>query len=182
MVTTYHPEMMANGIKRGEIYYISRSVSNPPVGSEQIPGRPGVIVSNDTFNRASSTVQVVYLTTRIKAELESHVDIESAAKPSTALCEQLYTVDKGRVGSYVGKCTDEEMEGIDKAIIYALGLPVHGAEDTDDDDDEYSDADVVAEMTRLRVERDTYKAVYSDLLKSFTAVATPSAVGAVGHR
>ena len=46
--------------RRGDIYYIE--TGGVCVGSEQKPGRPGVIVSNDLGNKHSSNVEVVYLT------------------------------------------------------------------------------------------------------------------------
>ena len=49
--------------KRGEIYYIESSFAT--TGSEQRPGRPAVIVSNDKNNEHSTTAEVVYLTTQI---------------------------------------------------------------------------------------------------------------------
>lgn len=50
--------------RRGDIYYIE--TGGVCVGSEQKPGRPGVIVSNDLGNKHSSNVEVVYLTSQSK--------------------------------------------------------------------------------------------------------------------
>lgn len=78
------------GVKRGEIFYIERSYGQ--TGSEQVDGRPAIIVSNDENNRYSGTVEVVYLTTQPKNDLPTHVEIRSSKKPSTALCEQVNSV------------------------------------------------------------------------------------------
>ena len=39
-------------------------------------GRPAVIVSNDKNNAKSNTVEVVYMTTKPKTDLPTHVYIE----------------------------------------------------------------------------------------------------------
>ena len=105
---------------RGEIYFILPEGNE--VGSEQRSNRPGIIVSSDTNNKFSTTVQVVYLTTKEKKPLATHVHIETAKLPSTALCEQIFTVDKLRMDSYVGKLTPKEMEEVERGVMIALGL------------------------------------------------------------
>ena len=90
-------------ILRGEIYYIYDG--NNAHGCEQQGGRPGIVVSNNINNRHSTTVEVVYCTTRQKRELPTHVMISSLRRPSTALCEQVTTVSVSRLGRYVGRCT-----------------------------------------------------------------------------
>ena len=69
---------------RGDIYYVNHTKS---VGSEQRSGRPAVIVSNDTNNKNSRVVEVVYLTTRHKPNMLTHVGIHSTGVESTALCQ-----------------------------------------------------------------------------------------------
>lgn len=81
-------------MKRGDIYFV---VGGAAVGSEQTANRPAVIVSNDIGNRFAPIVEVVYLTTRKKVSLPTHVFIGSAPKPSVALCEQIVTVSKSRL-------------------------------------------------------------------------------------
>ena len=73
-------------MKRGEIYYIESTYRE--TGSEQRGGRPAVIVSNDKNNENSEVVEVVYMTTKPKNDLPTHVFIRSALSPSTVLCEQ----------------------------------------------------------------------------------------------
>lgn len=107
-------------MKRGEIYYIAPS---PAVtGSEQVGGRPGIIVSNDIGNKHSAVVEVVYTTTQIKRPLPTHVEITSTPRKSLALCEQIITVAKQRVGEYVGKLSEKEMELVNRALAISLGL------------------------------------------------------------
>lgn len=108
--------------KRGEIYYIENSKTYQSTGSEQKAERPGIIISNNTNNENSTVVQVVFLTTQPKTELPTHVQINSSARVSTALCEQIFTISVDRVTNYMGECTPEEMAKIEKAIKISLGI------------------------------------------------------------
>lgn len=106
--------------RRGDIFYI---IGENAVGSEYTATyRPAIIVSNDLCNRYSSTVEIVYLTTRIKKTLPTHVPIYSSPRISTALCEQITTVAKERIENYVGHTTVDEMEQINIACAASLGM------------------------------------------------------------
>lgn len=107
-------------IFRGEIYYVYPS--GVGVGSEQSAGRPAIVVSNDKANQYSPVIEMVYLTTQPKNSLPTHVDITSAERPSIALCEQIHSVSKNRVGGFIAKCTDKEMALIDGALCVSLGI------------------------------------------------------------
>lgn len=95
-------------------------------GSEQSADRPAVIVSNDLGNRHAPIVELVYLTTRKKASLPTHVYIGSAEKPSIALCEQIVTVCKSRLQRHIGSVTAEEMQNIEQALTKSLGIQKAG--------------------------------------------------------
>lgn len=107
-------------IFRGEIYYVYPSGGG--VGSEQSAGRPAIVVSNDKANQHSPVIEMVYLTTQPKNSLPTHVDITSAERPSIALCEQVHSVSKSRLGGFIAKCTDGEMAMIDGALCVSLGI------------------------------------------------------------
>ena len=107
-------------IFRGEIYYVYPSGGG--VGSEQSAGRPAIVVSNDKANKYSPVIEMVYLTTQPKNSLPTHVDIVSATSPSIALCEQVHSVSKSRLGAFIAKCTDGEMAMIDGALCVSLGI------------------------------------------------------------
>lgn len=106
-------------IKRGDIFYIQDGYST---GSEQRAGRPAVVVSSEKGVKTSPVVSIVYLTTEPKPDMMVHVDINSANKPSIALCEQVYTVSKTRIGDYMSHVTPAEMAAIEKGIAEALGI------------------------------------------------------------
>lgn len=105
---------------RGEIYYVEGN--NDVVGSEQQGDRPAIIVSNNTGNSYSRIKEVVFLTTKPKRILPTHVTINSSAQYSTAICEQITTVSDKRIKQYIGKCTDAEMKDIDTAIMVSLAI------------------------------------------------------------
>lgn len=80
------------------------------------------MVSNNKNNENSNVVEVVYMTTQPKTNLPTHVRIRSTGRISTVLCEQVYSVSTERVGTYIGECTDKEMENIDIALMISLQL------------------------------------------------------------
>lgn len=158
---------MRYGIKRGDIYYVSRT---PVVGHEQFAGRPAVVVSNGICNQHADTVEVVYLTTQPKAALPTHVAIRSAKLPSTALCEQITTVSTMRLGDYYGSCTKEEMDAIDDALLISLGLKRQPAA-------QHSVAppmpqgETAKSVAAVIAERDVYRAMYESLLAKVVRTA-----------
>lgn len=107
-------------IKRGDIWYIESGYIT--VGSEQRPGRPAIVVSNDRNNEYSSTLEVVYLTTQPKHDLPTHVTIRSINRESIALCEQITSVAVERFGDYCGRVTEQEMSRIETAMQISLAL------------------------------------------------------------
>lgn len=113
--------------QRGDIYYIKKFVKG--VGSEQNAGRPGIIVSNDKLNKTSPVVEVVYLTTKKKPNIPTHVEITSSGAHSTALCEQITTVSVKRIEKWCGRCSESEMAEINKALCYSVQLPIRETPD-----------------------------------------------------
>lgn len=107
-------------IHRGDIFWIRQDYG--AIGSEQKKNRPAIIVSNDKNNTYSETVEIVYLTTAEKKPMPTHVAIETMGKQSTALCEAIYTIDKGRLENYYCTLTTEEMKLVDQAVLVSLGL------------------------------------------------------------
>lgn len=171
---------MENDIYRGDIFYIDYGQYT---GSEQRAGRPGIIVSNDMNNAHSATVEVVYLTTQPKEDLPTHVLIRATNKVSTALCEQITTVSKERVGKYLTSCTEVEMQAIDRAIMVSLQIdypeensrsehtspqPVEKSESKKEE----SPVVELADLSRIVAERDIYKDLYERLLMQLTGVRT----------
>jgi mRNA interferase MazF len=109
-------------IKRGEIYYANL---DPVVGSEQGGTRPCLVVQNAVGNLHSPTVIVTPLTKTIKkTDLPTHVLLSQACgleADSLALAEQIRTLDKSRLGDYIGRV---DMTAIDIALAISIGLEV----------------------------------------------------------
>ena len=106
-------------VLKGDIFYIQKG--GRVTGSEQYPERPAVVVSNNVGNEHSGIVEVVYLTSQPKKDLPTHAKVVCSV-PSVALCEQINTVSKERLGSYIRTCTEKEMADIDAALKISLGL------------------------------------------------------------
>jgi len=106
-------------IQRGEVYFIKYYDT---VGSEQHGNRPAIIVSNNRCNDHSPVVEVVYLSTRIKNNLPTHVEINSTPNKSVALCEQIHSIDISRIENYMCTLSDKEMWAVDRALLISVGL------------------------------------------------------------
>lgn len=144
-------------IKRGDIFYVGGGFAT---GSEQRAGRPAIVVSNDRNNEHSPTVEMVYLTTRPKRDLPTHVPIHSLSRDSIAICEQITTVAVERIGALHGHVTDEEMAGLEEAMLISLDLsgmlPAASAGQTD--------ADLVARAVEAETRCATLQQMYDSLL------------------
>lgn len=79
-------------------------------------------MSRDDHNEAAETVQVVYCSASQHQELPEHVGIRSTPRPSAAMCEHIYTVDKSRLGNFVGHLTPQELQRLDIGIMVALDI------------------------------------------------------------
>lgn len=114
---------MNNVIKRGDVFYVKSEPLSSSQGSEIWSDRPAVIVSNNKNNEHSPAVMIVYLTTAQKhAQLPTHVQVNSCGKIATALCEQVHTIDKSRLSSYMCTLHFAEMKEISSAIALGLGI------------------------------------------------------------
>lgn len=171
-------------IKRGDIVYVEIPYAT---GHEMMKDRPAVVVSNNAMNFTSPVVSVVYLTGSKPAGGPFHVEVWGAASArhgsSTALCEHIYTVDKDRLGKIMGACSAEEMAAIDDGILMSMALgdgkyskdrlqrlspaPEAQVEDKYDIDADLLRADLraaEAKLTASKVELETYKRLYGELL------------------
>lgn len=162
----------ANAIMRGEIYWVD--IPNA-IGHELMKDRPAIIVSCDELNGNSPVVQVVYCSASPKKELPEHITIRSTEQISTALCENVYTVDKSRVGRYVGRCTKREMEQVDIGLLSGLGLaqyglarPAEAPEPAEPVREVMEDGVAPMALIIAQTERDTYKRMYESLLARMT--------------
>ena len=110
--------MTEKQIKRGDIYWYEYDGAYM---SEQGGMRPCVIVSNDKANEHSPIITAVPLTSARKKHLPTHALLR-IGKVSVALCEQIYSISKDRIGDYIATCTEKEMRWIDQCLQIQLGL------------------------------------------------------------
>ena len=112
---------MLTEIKRGQIYMADL---NPVIGSEQGGIRPVVIIQNDRGNYFSPTVIVAEITGQVKKELPTHTKIKTTGLPkeSTALLEQIRTVDKTRLLEKIEEVSVDEMNRITEALRVSIDV------------------------------------------------------------
>ena len=154
-------------IVRGEVYYV---MYNEAVGSEMGVGRPGIVVSSDMVN-AGDLVTVVYTTTTRKT-LPYTPSIISTSKPSWALCNQLVTVSRIRLGSKMCTLTEQEMERVDRGIRLCLDLIDEPAADPDSETEELNKriAGLEEEILAKKVEIAMMEKMYDKALEMLAGV------------
>lgn len=111
-------------IKRGDIYYANLY---PVIGSEQGGVRPVLIIQNNAGNHFSPTVIAAAISSRQrKHTLPTHVALRGQEYGlrgwSMVLLEQIRTIDRSRLLSYIGKLDPERMEAVDEALTVSVGL------------------------------------------------------------
>ena len=110
--------------KRGEIYMAD--LGEDRVGSVQRGVRPVIIVQNDVGNQAGPTLIVVPLTTQIKKEwMPVHVVLpERVGLPeiSMALCEQIVTIEKSQIVSYLAVLDARSLANVQFALMISLAF------------------------------------------------------------
>lgn len=109
-------------ISRGSIFYADLSGGS---GSEQDGIRPVLIIQNDTGNKYSPTVIAAAITSKEKrSDLPTHVNLSvkfGLRESSIVMLEQIRTLDKSRLGRYVGSIDDKTMQSVEKALAISLG-------------------------------------------------------------
>lgn len=86
----------------------------PTNGHVQGGMRPVIIIQNDVGNKHSPTVQVIPLTSRRKKPLPVHTTLTGCGltKPSVVLTEQLQTINKSQLISFMGEVGNAKMQEI----------------------------------------------------------------------
>ena len=97
------------------------------IGSEQEGYRPVVIIQNNVGNKHSPTVIIASITSKrdAKAKLPTHYRIgaeDGLEMPSLVLLEQLRTIDKRRLSSFIGHLSEKHIQGINHALAVSVGL------------------------------------------------------------
>ena len=110
-------------IHRGDIFFV-----NLPEDNDSVQGgyRPCVVVQNDKGNNYSPNVILAPLTTRTKKKIPTHVLVRAGQgglkRDSTVLAENIMTISKSDLGSYVGRLDGGLLDKISYAIAISLGI------------------------------------------------------------
>ena len=115
---------MQQTYSRGDMYYANLGKG---VGSEQEGYRPVVIIQNNVGNRFSPTVIIAAISSKVgvKPRLPTHYFIDSEdglELPSIILMEQLRTIDKHRLGKYIGHLKPHHIDGMNRALAVSIHL------------------------------------------------------------
>lgn len=111
-------------IKQGDILYAD--LGNV-LGCEQGGVRPVVIAQNDIGNKYSPTTIVIPITSKVKNNIPTHVDlhkdeIAGLDADSTVLCEQLRTIDKKRLKNKIAHLNQNTMNAVLLACKISLNM------------------------------------------------------------
>lgn len=110
-------------MRRGEVYLVGLE---PVVGSEIGKTRPALVLQNDLANRTSPTVTVVPISSRVDRVFPFQVRIPAGEgglpHESKALCEQIRTVSRERVGQRLGELPPIRLREIRQALDRHLWL------------------------------------------------------------
>lgn len=109
-------------IRRGDIYYADL---NPVIGSEQGGLRPVLVIQNDVGNKFSPTTIVAAITSKQdKAEIPTHakIKVKGLSRTSLVLLEQIRTIDKARMRTYINTLDEKAMKQINGALTISVGL------------------------------------------------------------
>ena len=108
-------------IKRGDIYMADLSVATD--GCEQGGYRPVLVIQNDKGNYHAPTVIIAPISSRMhKARFPTHVMLDCLQRSSFAELEQIRTIDKRRLGNYLGQIDERTQERVDNAIKISLAV------------------------------------------------------------
>ena len=112
-------------IRQGDVWFVEAAPvpGGGSIGNEMWSGRPGVVVSNDTINKRSGVVQIVYLTSSKRQHTNvTHVPVCANNQQSIAVCNQVTNIDTSRLTNYIGHINQNELHEIQNGIAFTLGL------------------------------------------------------------
>lgn len=120
---------MINDLRRGDVIYAwaKDKIDYGVIGGH----RPYIIVSNDSYNKYSSSVNCVPLTSvkvgKSKEKSPSHLFLgieQGLHRESCVLCEQICTVSKVNISSKIARLSRATMSVISDKIYYQLALNI----------------------------------------------------------
>lgn len=143
-------------VRRGEVWWVD---AGNFTGGEAPMGRPGIIVSGDTWNDREPTVIVAYVTSKPSPASPVTPKVNWGDGLRRAMCNQVYTVDKSRLNRKVGGLTAPEMVRVAGALAVVMQIPQY-SHNAKPQPKQEEPADVVA----LRSECDMWRRMYEKVL------------------
>lgn len=157
---------MANGyFERGEVYWVRMDTM---VGGEMGLSRPAVIISQNEYNNSSPTVFMAYLSTKEHKIWE--VPTMATGRDSYIKCNQLFTIDKSRIGKFMGVLDRAETRELNDVLEKFLDLGYDdtvalNAKDTEIAALKVEIARLEGELTMMKNVMDTAQATYEKNLE-----------------
>ena len=116
-------------MKRGEIYWATLV---PRSGSEQTGRRPVLVISHDGFNTIPTwrSVIVVPLSTSDAQSKRGPTAVwlpkgaGGLSLPSVALCHQITTLDRQKLGKRIGELKPEILKAVERGLLVAIDIAV----------------------------------------------------------
>lgn len=131
--------------KRGCLYYLD--------------DKPVLIVSNDETNKHALNVSLVYAFEDERAPmLNTHVQIGERV----VRCEKIASYRKSKIGGFICKLNDCDMERVEEALKISLGIKECVEHEI------VCERPLAEEMLVLQTERSMYKKLYEQLLARIT--------------
>lgn len=117
---------------RGEIYWVNledeenkkelKDKKPKPRGAESQKSRPGVVISNQKQNQFSNAVIVALITSQVDKVYPFEVEIVCEGQKSKILTDQVYTIDKNRLGRKMGELKEKQLFALGKGLHIVLEL------------------------------------------------------------
>jgi len=112
--------MKVQKFKRGQIWWYKTGDNYN--GSIQGKTRPVVIMSNELANENSNCLLAIPCTTAEKKNMPTHTSFMLDGTLSTALAENMMSVNKDKLTNYIGTVDEELLKKLEINISIALGL------------------------------------------------------------
>jgi mRNA interferase MazF len=111
---------LGKNVKRGEIWTVA--------GGKDYTGkpRPVVILQDDRFDMTASVTVCAFTTDPTDAPLFRFLIKPSESNGLRAVCrlmvDQVTTVPKSKIGTFIGRLTDEDVLRLNRAVLVFLGI------------------------------------------------------------